>query len=172
MNDDTTSGAGEVPERPDLPPPPPPGPGRITSPAQRLDPESSRFELIEPAVYLWRQSVNGYEALALIVPAGFDHDFASVPRPLWALISPIDLGLASIFHDWIYQHGGQVETLGWPTGGSGWEPVASPWSRRDTDRLFARIMREQGVPRWRRRWAFRAVHWFGGDAWRGGDGKG
>jgi hypothetical protein len=35
----------------------------------------------------------------LVLPAGFAHDFASIPRVLWALSSPLDLGLASIFRD-------------------------------------------------------------------------
>jgi hypothetical protein len=36
------------------------------------------------------------------VPAGFDSDYASVPRPLWAVIPPHYYPHASILHDWLY----------------------------------------------------------------------
>lgn len=148
------------------PHPDPPGsePGRISNPAQRLLTDHRRFELVEDAFYTWEYREGATTHLALPVLAGFHHDFATVPRPIWALISPFDLGLASIFHDWLYQHGGRVTTLTWD--GSQWLEVQTPWSRKDADRLFARIMREQGVAKWRRRAAYLAVHWFGGEAWK------
>jgi hypothetical protein len=133
----------------------------------RLLPDNQCFMLTEDARYVWcHASPDGrHEALALVVPEGFTHDFASVPRILWWLVAPFDLGLASIFHDWLYRHSGSVVTFGRPAGGSGWEALDTPWTRRDADRLFARIMREQGVPRTRRRAAFLAVQWFGGRGW-------
>lgn len=36
------------------------------------------------------------------VPAGFTTDLASVPRPLWPLISPWDVAAAAVVHDWLY----------------------------------------------------------------------
>ena len=152
-----------------LPPNPCPSRSLVHSPLQRLLRDHRRFRLEEEAWYAWCHEGDDYEALCLVVPAEFEHDFASVPRLLWALISPFDLGLASIFHDWLYRKGGRVTTLRWPKGGSEWVPVERPWTRRDADRLFARIMREQGVKKWRRRLAFQAVHQFGGDAWQGAD---
>lgn len=140
--------------------------GRVHSPLQRILPDNRNFRLEEDAWYAWCHGGDGYSALALVVEAGFMHDFASVPRPLWALISPLDLGLASLFHDWLYRKGGRVTTLRWPTRGSQWEPVNEPWVRRDADRLFARIMRERGVTTWKRRAAFQAVHLLGKSAWR------
>lgn len=148
-------------------PPLPPGvPGDVSAPRQILLPDLRRFLLAEPVTYTWRHAEpDGPEGIyRLVVLEGFEHDFASVPRLLWALIAPLDLGIASIFHDWIYQHAGRVETLHW-TGGDSWEPVGEPWTRRDADRLFARLMREQGVVSWRRRAAYLAVRVFAGSFW-------
>ena len=149
-------------------------PGRVRSPAQRIEPDFRRFLLLEPATYLWWHPLDAPDAALhrLVVPPGFDHDFASVPRLLWFLISPFDLGLASIFHDYLYRHGGAVETGRWDPATAGWAPVDRPWNRERSDALFARIMREQGVARWRRRWAYRAVRLLGGGAWRGDGGSG
>lgn len=137
--------------------------GRVTSPAQRMTPDFRRFRLLEEAVYTWwhRDAL-----LRLVVPAHFTHDFASVPRLLWALISPLDLGLASIFHDWLYRNGGRVATLRWLQESDTWEEVRTPWTRVQTDELFARMMREQGVVKWRRRAAYVAVQIAGGAHWR------
>ena len=155
------------PPRPDDPaaPPLPPGvPGEVSAPRQTLLPDLRRFRLADEATYTWRHAPEGGAAgvYRLVVPEGFDHDFASVPRPLWSIIAPVDLGIASIFHDWLYVNAGRVETLRW-TGA--WTPVATPWTREDADRLFARLMREQGVARWRRRAAYLAVRAFAGGFW-------
>ena len=83
------------------------------------------------------------------------------------LISPLDLGLASIFHDWLYQRGGAVTTLEWLPESSAWKWHEQRWSRVSADELFARIMREQSVPRWRRRLAYLAVRAFGRRHWNG-----
>jgi len=131
----------------------------------RLLPDNRCFRLTEDATYTWCHDSREYDALRLVVPMGFQHDFASVPRALWWFISPIDLGLASIFHDWLYRESGRVTTLGRTKRAGEWVQVNDPWSRYDADRLFARMMREQGVSQFRRRAAFRAVQWFGERTW-------
>lgn len=144
----------------------PPGQdGEVSNPRQVLDADRRFFVLADEAVYTWRHAEPGApEAVyRLVVPEGFRHDFASVPRLLWALVAPLDLGLASLFHDWLYRHRGRVETLRWTA--PGWEAVGEPWTREDADRLFGRLMREQGVARWRRRAAYLAVRAFAGGAW-------
>lgn len=144
----------------------PPGcAGDVTAPRQILLPDLRRFRLAEPAAYTWRHAEPpAPEAVyRLVVPERFDHDFASVPRLLWTLVAPLDLGIASIFHDWLYIEAGRVETLRWAA--SGWEAVDEPWTREDADRLFARLMREQGVARWRRRAAYLAVRVFAASFW-------
>lgn len=40
----------------------------------------------------------------IIVPAGFNTDFASVPRIFWIFISPVDRhGKAAVLHDYMYR---------------------------------------------------------------------
>ncbi|HKK94493.1 MAG TPA: DUF1353 domain-containing protein [Longimicrobiales bacterium] len=143
----------------------PGGESVISSPAMRLLAGNRCFRLTEDARYTWCHAADDHETLSLRVPEDFTHDFASVPRLLWWFVGPVDLGLASIFHDWLYRHAGRVETLGRRTDDGAWEMIDTPWSRRDADRLFARIMREQGVSKLRRRAAFVAVQWFGGGGW-------
>lgn len=146
-------------------------PGRITSPAQKLTDDFRHFRLLENALYTWWHPLDDPERrrlYRLVVPAGFTHDFASVPRLLWVLISPLDLGLASIFHDWLYATGGREPTLRWDPGTGTWEELHRAWTRVQVDELFARMMREQGVPKWRRRSAYLTVRLVGGRHWREG----
>lgn len=144
--------------------------GEASSPAQRLAPDFRHFELLEEAIYTWWHPLGGEippSLYRLVLPVGFAHDFATIPRPLWTLISPLDLGLASIFHDWLHSGGGRVVTLQWVPDGPAWEERDQPWTRVNADELFARIMREQGVPKWRRRVAYLAVRAFGRKHWGG-----
>ncbi|MEW8044190.1 MAG: DUF1353 domain-containing protein [Candidatus Sedimenticola endophacoides] len=46
-----------------------------------------------------------------------------------------------------------------------WCATHGRWSRREADRLFARIMREAGVSRFKRRVAFIGVRLFGWFSW-------
>jgi hypothetical protein len=142
-------------------------PSHISAPSQTMLLDFRSFRLDEPAVYTWRTATdeNKPEVYRLVVPALFAHDFASVPRLLWVLISPFDLGIATIFHDWLYVNEGEVETLAWDGEKSTWNVLTDAWSRFDSDRLLARIMREQNVAKWRRRAAFRGVRWRGKKHW-------
>lgn len=133
-------------------------------PYPRVEPLSgNRYRLVEPYQYEWSHGGTRYR---LTVPAGFENDLASVPRILWWYISPFDLGLAAVPHDWIYEHAGRL-----PPGsfqrlqGDRWANVDERWSRRDADRLFGRLMREAHVDRTRRRRAYLAVRLLGWPAW-------
>lgn len=134
-------------------------------PYPRVEPlGGNRYRLFEPYVYRWEKDGERYR---VVVPAGFTSDLASVPRLLWVVISPFDLGAAVVPHDWIYAHGGRVPAGSWQIGtGSGWADDERAWTRRETDRLFGRMMREVGVPRVRRRSAYLAVRLFGWVVWR------
>lgn len=95
----------------------------------------------------------------LYIPAPFDFDLASVPRPLWSLLASHELGiLAPLVHDWLYRSGGN------PTHGA----ISPPrtYSRRDADRLFLTHMAASGVGWLRRNTAYTAVRLFGGSSWR------
>jgi len=47
--------------------------------------------------------------LRVVVPVGFESDFNSVPRPLWAWFPPWEYPEAAIIHDWLYQHPGDLQ---------------------------------------------------------------
>lgn len=92
--------------------------------------------------------------LWLRVPAGFVHDMASVPKVLWALISPFDLGPAALVHDYGYSVRGRFS------------PSTRPWTRASVDSLFNNMMKASGVAWWRRRTAYLAVRAFGARRWK------
>lgn len=99
----------------------------------------------------WSVGVNGCR---LTVPQGFMFDMASVPRIVWPLISSFDLGTASpLVHDWGYQHQGRM-------------CPGLEWTRKQVDQNFNRMMRDEGVTGWKRRYAYYAVRWFGWLAFR------
>ena len=95
----------------------------------------------------------------IVVPAGFEFDLASVPRPLWSLIAPFELSIAApLLHDFLYRYRGR------PPAGSLVPP--REYSRAETDRLFERIMEQEGVPAWRRWLAYRSVRLLAWSDWR------
>lgn len=85
------------------------------------------------------------------IPAGFNFDLASVPRPFWGLIAPFDLSIeAPLLHDFLYrnhQAGGRT------------------WKRRQVDRLFRLVQKHEGVCCWRRSLSWLAVRLCGWVAW-------
>tara|TARA_R110000850_G_scaffold22191_3_gene64755 strand:+ start:800 stop:1198 length:399 start_codon:yes stop_codon:yes gene_type:complete len=90
------------------------------------------------------------------VPSGFEYDVASIPRVFWLLIAPRELGYkAPLAHDYLLSKQGYVslETEG--------RKFRARITRKDADKLFAVLMREAGVPRWKRRLAYRAVRLWG-----------
>lgn len=79
------------------------------------------------------------------VPPDFWTDFASVPRMLWPLISPYDLGVGPIPHD-----------FGYFTG----------YANKDYwDLVLLACMEKDRIAGWKRQSAYRAVQWFGGGVW-------
>jgi hypothetical protein len=99
----------------------------------------------------------------LRVPRGFLFDLASVPRPLWAIIAPHELSVrAALVHDHLYRNAGLIIP-----GDAHPGEIIRRFTRFDADILFLRMMREDGVPLWRRSLAFLAVRIGGRGAWRG-----
>lgn len=96
------------------------------------------------------------------VPQGFRFDLASIPRPLWWLVAPMELSVvAALTHDWLYRNGGRCV---WnATEG----PEVAQYTRKEADEAFRLFMKSEGVPVWRREAAYRAVRWFGRHAWQG-----
>lgn len=78
----------------------------------------------------------------VVVPAGFDTDFASVPRIPFAYLVAGDTAHASaVVHDYLYRYG--------------------KCTRKQADEVFLEAMAAEGVPWWRARLMYRAVRLFG-----------
>jgi hypothetical protein len=98
----------------------------------------------------------GIDHCTLTIPEGYLWDMASVPRILSPWIESFELGTAApLVHDWSYQHGGVLANC-WPV---------LTLTRSETDHLFYRMMRDEGV-KWRKGPAFAAVRLFGWLAWK------
>jgi len=136
------------------------------------------YELVDP--YSIRWTVDGLRRV-LHIPGGYQSDGNSVPwfaRP-W-IPGDWTLGIAPVLaHDYLYSHEGRLvpgeyqaevaegvwqdplivqhQGLTRQHSGAHTEHWRHTWTRRDVDRLFARLMREEGVAPWRRRMAYRAV---------------
>jgi len=115
--------------------------------------------------YTWK--VDGFPEQKLVVPSGFICDGASVPKILHWYLGWDEILIAAIPHDWLYAFGGAVpETSHFYVTVEGWVPTKHVWTRRDSDRLFSRMLRYCDVPGHARRNSFRAVRLFGRGAWR------
>ena len=98
-----------------------------------------RWELVEPVTYEGNTDT-------FVVPAGFETDFASVPRVfVWLLPRYGKYTKAAILHDWLCAR-----------------VRAGTFDRADADGLFRRSMRELGVPFVRRWMMWAAVRWGAG----------
>jgi YD repeat-containing protein len=140
----------------------------LTQPINRPVGERT-YELVEDWTYEWDHA--GLRR-RITVPKGFVCDGASVPRLVWTCTGVLPDGLiraAALVHDWLYKHRGRL-----PLGsyhelrGGHWLDVPLAASREASDRLFARIMREAGVPRLKRRMAYISVRACGWWTWRSG----
>lgn len=98
----------------------------------------------------------------ITIPAGFSCDGASIPKAFHSLIGVFDLSItAPLIHDFLYRSQGMPAV-----------EAVTPYrifDRAEVDALFAEIMKEEGVPVWRRRAAYLAVRAFGRWAWNGRD---
>lgn len=104
-------------------------------------------KLLEPLEY--RVGADDSPEL-IVVPAGFETDFASVPWGLWNLFPPLGRwARAAIVHDWLYATGGE--------GGR--------YSRKQADRIFKEAMKVVGVAGWQREAMYQAVRLGGGCGW-------
>lgn len=124
------------------------------------------YELVQDYSYVWENKGYFYR---LNVKKGFKYDLASVPNCLGWLIDMHPDGLhrtAATVHDLLYERKGvllpgEFQIL----AGKDWINFDIPWTRQDADKLFARILRESGVSKFKRRMAYRAVRLGGWTAW-------
>ena len=112
------------------------------------------YTVMEPFSYHVGEEESGIE---IMVPQGFETDFASIPRLARLIISPSGLhAKASLIHDALY-HGGCLL--------AGWQEAII--SRRRADQVFLEAMQVLAVPRWRCWVIYFSVRLFGWIAWAG-----
>jgi hypothetical protein len=116
--------------------------GTFTGPLRLEYIDGKDWEVFEAFVY---QPTTGP---AVLVPAGFTTDFASIPRFFWRVLPPTGrYGKAAVIHDYIYR-----------------TPTA-PFTRAEADGIFRDAMKDLGVGWFTRTVMFRAVRLFGGGAY-------
>jgi len=82
----------------------------------------------------------------IVIPAGFETDFASVPRIFWPFISPVDKhGKAAVLHDYLYRK--------------------EIYARHICDKIFLEAMKSIGVSKWKRSLIYWNVRIFGFFVW-------
>jgi hypothetical protein len=80
----------------------------------------------------------------IVVPAGFETDFASVPRFFWRLLPPTgQYGKAAVIHDYLYR------------------TVTEDFTKNECDRIFLEAMEYLGVGRPTRYAMYWGVRLFG-----------
>jgi hypothetical protein len=106
-----------------------------------------RFKLIEPFEYHIGEYPTKDPKKIIRVPVGYITDFASIPRPFWPIVSPVDeYAKAAVIHDWLH--------------------VKGYFTRAETDDIFNDAMKVLDVPKWKRRLVYNSVKYFSGAAWR------
>ena len=86
---------------------------------------------------------------SVIVPAGFESDLATIPRPLWVFFPPFGrYARAAVFHDYIYTEMQHLMT------------------RKAADKIFKSIMTDDGAGVITRNILYCAVRCFGWWFWR------
>lgn len=121
-------------------------------------PSGRRFKLYYPFTYRWhRGAVYRHSVLEIVVPRGFETDFASIPVFARWLIQKLGrYNKAAVIHDAIYQDDYST-------------PNCFPmhdFTRKEADIVFRDGMRDLGVAPWKRFLMFWAVRLFAWVAWR------
>ena len=102
----------------------------------------------------------------LIVPNGFQTDFASIPVFFQRILRKLDKHRrAAILHDWLYSYCGKVKVV--LMGKQTLVEVQENFTRKQCDLIFLDAMEVLEVPTWKRQamyWAVRSGGWV---AWNG-----
>lgn len=98
----------------------------------------------------------------ITVPAGFESDFASVPRVFWRIEPPLGRsGKAAVIHDYLYVKAGMIPA-GPFVGGT---QKLRFYTRAQADAIFREALGVLGVPPIKRDLMYRAVRIGGGGGW-------
>lgn len=111
--------------------------------------DGSLWTLKEPFRY-W--TVSEGKGDLIVIPAGFQTDFASIPRVFWTILPPYgDYGKAAIVHDYLYSNRGKVGD--------------KTYTRKECDEIFLFAMKSLSVGWLKRYVIYFAVRGFAGFAW-------
>lgn len=107
-----------------------------------------KFQLVEDCLV---KLPDGYE---LLIPEGYETDFATVPQIFWSMFPAHGLAsMPSVVHDFMYDYRVYEDTLG--------EKLA----RKYADICFLEHMKKIKVPKWQRYTYFYVVRLFGRGHW-------
>jgi hypothetical protein len=124
-----------------------------------------RYRLGSAYVVEWE--AGGFPRQRLTVPEGFECDGASVPALLEWYLGRERILPAAVPHDWQYAHAGRIPSSSHHYLEAGqWVEANHVWTRRDSDRFFARNLRFCDIRDHQRRSAYRAVRVGGWIPWR------
>lgn len=92
------------------------------------------------------EPTKGYRHYNIKVKAGFETDFASVPRPFWWLYSPTGKwGKDAVAHDWLYRHAGDFVWVNVMVCGTTHHQSLIRFTRKDADLALYNGMKRSGV---------------------------
>lgn len=103
------------------------------------------YRLNEDFSYAWNQKGELYK---IIVPAGFECNLATIWPGFWWIVSPFDLGPSVIHHDYLYEVGGKLTDktfFKYNAETEKWEGINRKLSRKESDKLLVKIMKEYGI---------------------------
>lgn len=104
------------------------------------------FVLLEPLIYLSKEIVAPGKVGKITVPAGFQTDYASIPRVFWRLLPPVGrYDRAAVVHDFLYQNNGVT--------------------RLQADNVLCEAMKVVNVPHWQRAMIYAGVRVGGWVTW-------
>ena len=122
------------------------------------------YEVMEPFVFQYITS-KPIETIIFKIEKGFQCDLASIPRSAWSImgIFPVSKSVihASLVHDWLYrsEKNRSCERITHLALCDMSDMI--DLNRRDADKIFAGILRQEGVPKWKRRVLYAVVRLFG-----------
>ena len=128
-----------------------------------------RYRLDKDFEYIYRKPSN--ILCRILIKEGFLFDGASIPRWAWSIIGlyPTSIMLApSLIHDLLLKEGGEIKKgyFEFDEKQEKWVEIPVFFSKAFADILFRRMMKEAGVPRFRRTVAYYAVRLFGKGAYK------
>lgn len=117
-------------------------------------------KLLEPFSYDVGSEGSGE---TITVPAGFESDFASIPRALWRIEPPLGRsGKAAVVHDLLYARAGMIGVGELDERGT---QKVRFYTRQRADEIFLEALAVLGVHPIKRQLMFRAVRMFGSGGW-------